>query len=231
MSFSFLSAVRRFPVFLPLAKLAAAALVATAIAGPTMAAKDWGPSACTPEPGDKRVTRWTSQIDCAGKDCTLTLADNHLIHNQISVLATVLANSDFGGLYTKADFPNDRRTVYVAVIGNDAKAGTVVQGQWVGDISDTQHASNRVTFDGLKPNAHYVAVLYAPYLGSGNLNPFVRYCFRTARDPSNPWGGSASGCFQPYAGGYAACNAARTECNNQNGSWDDVHLRCIEDSN
>jgi len=93
---------------------------------------------------------------------------------------------------------------------------------------------------GLKPNAHYVVVFYAPYSGFGNLKPLARYCFRTARDPDNPWGGSATGCFAPYTptvdGGqqpanYAACVQARNACNAApNTTWEQAGNRCIAGS-
>ena len=108
-------------------------------------------------------------------------------------------------------------------MGNDATAGTVVWGRDVGEIGATAVRGGPYTFDGLKPNTHYVAVLYSPYLGYGNLRPLVMVCFRTARDPNNPWGGTATGCFAPYTptidgtlrpANYTACKTARDACNN-----------------
>ncbi|MCY4313747.1 MAG: hypothetical protein OXD44_08665 [Gammaproteobacteria bacterium] len=78
----------------------------------------------------------------------------------------------------------------------------------------------------------YVVVLYSPYEGYGNLKPFARICFRTDRDPSNPWGGSASGCFAHPTLGYAACVTARNDCNTDpNTNWDNGRNECRPASN
>ena len=81
MSFSFLPAVRRLPVFLPSAKLAAAALVATVMATPAMAAAS-GAGTCNPEAGDIRTTRWTEQKIGCSFSCLLQTSS--ITHNSVT---------------------------------------------------------------------------------------------------------------------------------------------------
>ncbi|MCY4239422.1 MAG: hypothetical protein OXC93_13940 [Rhodospirillaceae bacterium] len=78
MSFSFLPAVRRLPVFLPSAKLAAAALVATVMATPAMAAAASGAGTA----GDIRTTRWTEQKIGCSFPCLLQTSS--ITHNSVT---------------------------------------------------------------------------------------------------------------------------------------------------
>ena len=225
------SAVRRLATF-------AAALALTGLATPAIAAKEWGQGACRAESGDNRTTRWTSQIIATGSQIDRSSTNSHT-HNQIWLDVGILAASTFGGQYPVGAVGDSPRLVKIAVMGNDAKAGTVVWGQDVGTLGTDLSTSHR--FTGLKPNTHYVAVLYSPYLGYGNLNPLARYCFRTDRDPANPYGGSGTGCFAPYTptvGGtrqsanYTACVQARNACNAaSNTTWEQAGNRCIPASN
>ncbi|MCY4318765.1 MAG: hypothetical protein OXE76_06145 [Alphaproteobacteria bacterium] len=127
-------------------------------------------------------------------------------------------------------------------MGNDAKAATRVWGKRLGELNaagNLQGSGHHLQVNGLEPNAHYVVVLYSLY--EGNLNPWRMHCFRTARDPSNPWGGSATRCFAPYTptvGGtlqsanYAACVQARNACNAaSNTTWEQAGNSCIPASN
>ncbi len=114
-------------------------------------------------------------------------------------------------------------------MGNDAKAGTVVWGHRIGELNGTSAVleGNR-TFSGLKPNAHYVVVIYAPYLGYGSLNPFHLRCFRTAKDPNTPFpnGGYGTGCFANGIVGYAQCVQDRQNCTDGGGNWNNSNLSC-----
>ena len=220
----------------------AAALAATMMAGPVMADAQSGPSACRPETGDNRVTRWTSQDQsgCAFPHCVVQI--NRITENSAEVQVDVQHAHDFGGEYDVP--PTTPKVVKVAVMGNDAKAGTVVWGKQVGELNGSSNPTDVLqgtrTFTGLKPNAHYVAVLYAPYLGFGNLRPFARYCFRTAASPWMPDPGNR-GCFTPYTptvGGtqqpvnYMACVQARNACNAApTTTWEQAGNRCIPASN
>ena len=129
-----------------------------------------------------------------------------------------------------AHYPaGDPKLIRIAVMGNDAKAGTVVWGREVGELTD-QNIFKTFTFTGLKPDAHYVAVLYSPYLGFGNLRPFSLYCFRTAPDP-NPIT-QHTGCFAHPTLGYTACVAARNACNAASDTtWENGRNRCIPAGN
>ncbi|MCY4261199.1 MAG: hypothetical protein OXC91_13175 [Rhodobacteraceae bacterium] len=128
-----------------------------------LAGKAWGPTACTPEPGDNRGTLWTSQDDCTGKDCSIRRSGvaQHT-HNSIWLDVGVLANSTFGGDYPTLP-PGTPKLVHLAVMGNDGKAGPVVWGRAAGAISSTS-IDESFQFTGLKP--------------------FAVYCFRTAQDPN-----------------------------------------------
>ncbi|MCY4202919.1 MAG: hypothetical protein OXD38_09990 [Aestuariivita sp.] len=144
---------------------------------------------------------------------------------------------DFGGQYVVP--PDTPKLVNVAVMGNDAKAGTVVWGQRLGELDGSDVILNggsvTLTFGGLKYNAHYVAVLYSPYLGFTNLRPFARYCFRTGPDPNAV--PDATGCFRPYTptvdgssqpANWMLCNAARAACNAAaDTTWEQAGNRCI----
>ena len=228
----------------------AAALVASMMASPVMAAKEFGSGACTPEAGDNRVTRWTSQIVArTDGDYGISVGSTHT-HNAISFTVGVQASEHVASAleeYYPAGVP---RLVRIAVMGNDSKAGFAVWARDVGEFADengviaNSNPFGNFTFTGLKPHTHYVAVLYSPYIG--NLRPFSRYCFRTDRDPANPWGGYGTGCFAPYTptvGGerqpaprsqsaYQTCVQARNACNAaSNTTWETAGNRCIPASN
>lgn len=220
-----------------------AAALAAGLAGvstPVMAAGAYGDAACRPEAGDNRVTRWTSEIRPAG----FTIGSRGINQDSLNMSGSILKGDGYFD-YTPP-LPDDPKYIHFAVMGNDSKAGTVVLGGTrIGDLDAGQYGltfgSSDTGVSGLKPNAHYVAVFYSPYLGFGNLRPFARYCFRTARDPSNPWGGSATGCFAPYtptvggtrlAANYTACVTARNACNAAaNTTWERAGNRCIPASN
>jgi len=200
-----------------------------------MAVPGWaqvvGPSACTPEAGDHRVTRWTSEnkTDCTFPACVLQITG--ITHNSATISLDIAPNFTFGGQYSETSFPNDPKLVNVAVMGNDAKAGTRMWGKRIGEITSTI-LSGTLNVTDLEPNAHYVAVVYSPYLGYGNLNPFSMQCFRTARDPSNPYGGYRTGCFAHPTLDYAACVQARNTCNaSPTTTWQNDRNRCIPSSN
>ena len=225
----------------------AAALVATVIAAPVAAQTAGGgasgDAACRPEDGDNRVTRWTSEISPAG----FNIITRWVNQNTMQITGSITPDDGLGsGFDYTPPLPDDPKFIHYAVMGNDSKAGTVVfGGRRIGDLDEVQHGltlgSSDTRITGLKPNTHYVAVFYSPYVGFGNLRPFARYCFRTARDPDNPWGGSGTGCFAPYTptvGGtrmpanYALCTAARTACNDAaNTTWEQAGNRCIPASN
>ena len=153
------------------------ALLMAGVSGPVMAA------ACTPEAGDNRVTGWTQQItaNCVFPRCVLQTSG--ITHNSVDVTLDVIHTSDFEGQYQVS--PGTPKLVDIAVMGNDNTARTVVWGQRIGELDGTSETvlQGSRTFSGPEPNAHYVAVVYSPYLGYGNLNPFVLSCFRTAPAP------------------------------------------------
>ncbi|MCY4284388.1 MAG: hypothetical protein OXC65_03485 [Thiotrichales bacterium] len=109
----------------------AAALVATMATGPVMAAAQVGQGACTPEAGDNRVTRWTTQDqnDCVFPNCYVQI--NSITENSADVTVDVQHAYDFNGKYDVP--PTTPKVVNVAVMGNDAAAGTVVWGKRVGE--------------------------------------------------------------------------------------------------
>ncbi len=221
----------------------AAALVASMMASPVMAAGAFGDAACRPEAEDNRVTRWTSEIHRNG----FSVTSRAVTHNTVQLGGSIAKPDQFGnGFDYTPPLPDDPQFIHFAVMGNDSKAGTVVLGgRRIGDLDAVEFGlsfdSSNARVSGLKPNTHYVAVFYSPYLGFGNLNPFVRYCFRTDRDPDNPWGGSGTGCFAPYTptvdgprmpANYALCAAARTACNDAaDTTWEAAGNRCIAASN
>jgi len=210
------------------------------MASPVMAAGASGTAACRPEAGDNRVTRWTTEINPPG----FIVGSRHFGQNELSMAGSIL-KGDAGFDYTPP-LPDDPKYIHYAVMGNDSKAGTVVLGGTrIGDLNDEgfglTFGSNKTRVSGLKPNTHYVAVFYSPYLGFGNLKPLARYRFRTARDPNPLPVPGTSGCFLPYTptvdgtrmpANYSACVQARNACNAAaNTTWEQAGNRCIAASN
>ena len=166
-------------------------------------------------------------------------------HNTLQLGGSIAKPDRFGnGFDYMPPVPNSPKYIHFAVMGNDSKAGTVVLGGTrIGDLDAAEFGlsfdSSNARITGLKPNAHYVAVFYSPYLGFGNLRPFALYCLRTAPDPNPVL--QHTGCFLPYTptpGGteqsanWAACNRARTACNNDSATtWEQARNRCIAASN
>ena len=178
-----------------------------------------------------RATRWTSQ-DVSGCVFPNCVVQTRTTGNSVDVTIDLNHSYDFGGQYVVP--PDTPKLVNVAVMGNDAKAGTVVWGQRVGELDGSNGiltgGSVTRTFGGLKYNAHYVAVLYSPYLGFGNLRPFTRHCFRTGPDPDPVT--QHTGCFAHPTLGFAACIAARNACNNDSSTnWDNDRNQCRPASN
>ena len=218
------------------------------MATPAMA-QELGSRVCKPEAGDNRVTRWT-EIRAGSLQTQLSrgiMGTAAPTHNSV-FLRVNLNKSELDESGYSTPLPTDPKQIGIAVMGNDAKAGTRVWGRIVGIVPESgDDLTGDFTFGGLEPNAHYVAVLYSPYSVGGNLDPFFRLCFRTARDPANPYGGEgSSGCFAPYTptvGGerqpaprsqsaYQACVQARNACNAaSNTTWETAGNRCIPASN
>ena len=84
-----------------------------------------------------------------------------------------------------------------------------------------------------RPSQDYCMALFSSVAGSYyNTYPFVAVGFRTPADPNPPAAsptGYATGCLQPYAGGYSACVASRGACTQNGGTWDNDTLRCSGD--
>ena len=204
------------------------------IAAPVWAAAQSGAGACRPEAGDNRVTRWTTEINPPG----FTIGSRDINQNSLNMSGSILRGDGYFD-YTPP-FPDDPKYIHFAVMGNDSKAGTVVLGGTrIGDLNEGQYGltfgSSDTRVSGLKPNAHYVAVFYSPYLGFTNLRPFARYCFRTGPDPNAV--PDATGCFRPYTptvdgssqpANWMLCNAARAACNAAaDTTWEQAGNRCI----
>ncbi len=129
------------------------------MAGSAMAAAERGSDACTPEDGDLRTTRWTSEKQQFG--IVWNFAASAIKHNSVNLSVDL---QQYTAYYTPP-FPDDPKLLHIAVMGNDATAGTNVHGG--GRIVDDLDALTNVTtvnktIRGLKPNAHYVAVVYSP---------------------------------------------------------------------
>ncbi|MCY4242720.1 MAG: hypothetical protein OXD36_13365, partial [Rhodobacter sp.] len=115
---------------------------------------------------------------------------------------------------------------------NDSTAGPVVLGGTrVGDLNEHPGGivfdSSHTGVSGLKPNAHYVAVFYSPYLGFGNLRPFARYCFRTeaAWNPNSLGAGCGAETSLAYVQQCYQCKYVQTDRR-----WDANTNRCVSAS-
>ncbi len=209
----------------PLTMTLAAALVATLMAAPPAlaAAATGNDAACRPEAGDNRTTGVTSQdtTNCAFPNCVLQISA--IAQNSATVSLDIAHDHTFGGQYRVS--PSTPKRVDVAVMGNDAKSGTVVWGHQIGELSGgTGVLSGSRTFTGLKPDAHYVALVYAPYVGYSNLNPFATFCFRTAPAPWAPHPFNTGCAADPR--GYATCAAERQACTDGGGTWSNSNRTC-----
>lgn len=91
--------------------------------GQVMAAKEVGPGACIPEAGDNRETGDKSEITPDGFIITQT-ANSHVGPTWMLFPGSV-EPTEFD--YTPPN-PNDPKLLHIAVMGNDATAGTVVLG-------------------------------------------------------------------------------------------------------
>ena len=187
MSLSFLSAVRRFPLFLPAAKLAAAALVAMVVAGPAGAQSITapglvGPSACA-GPGET-----TDPLSGSIRSVRADSAD-------IEIVAYSNLYSDLRG--KAGDGGPSQFAIHYRV--RNAKTNSVIftSQRLVRIGSSTQNLGRYLrTLSSLSAKTPYV---FEVYTSSGGLenSPLLRRCFMTGGTytPTNTTFPGSTGCF------------------------------------
>ena len=84
-----------------------------------------------------------------------------------------------------------------------------------------------------RPSQDYCIALFSSKSGGFyNTYAFAAVGFRTPADPNPPAAsptGYATGCLQPYEGGYSACVATRGSCTLNGGTWNNDTLTCSGD--
>ena len=172
MSLSFLSTVRRFPAFLPSAKLAAVALVAMLMAGPVVAQTTIttnglsGDAACDGGYSQQRNLSVTGYQDSAITNTNLPFS-----------LSNILDWTAIRGLLGIADNPVSSIAISAKVI--NARTGTTVRTLDLGTVTSTQNPSYTTTNVTLTERTPYVVIMYTDFGGHGEDNPFSIKCFMT----------------------------------------------------
>ena len=190
MSLSFLSAVRRFPLFLPSAKLAAAALVAVVMAAPVWAQTITapgliGPTACVGK-GDS--------VDTINFGTISAVANNNATFSAPRVVNVYGILRSQGGDGGPTEFPTNIK-VHNARTG--AQAGTTQVLAIFRQVYTQLNTDFTFTLSGLTANTPYYVVVYTTATGFGENRPFTTRCFMTGGTytPTNTAFPGSTGCF------------------------------------
>ncbi len=186
MSLSFLSAVRRFPLFLPAAKLAAAVLVAMLMAGPV-----WAQTTVTSNGREGQTTcRGQAEINATNMPFTALSTTSVTVTAPEITWSQVLAPLGDGQAPANAIISVNVFDQTNTGIGNSGAVATISSGS-------PTYAGGSVTRTGLSANTLYFVEIDIGIAGRQGRT-FGRRCFMTGGTytmTTNPAPGMTSGCF------------------------------------